>query len=51
MIYDSAKRAWRFERMETKVQRLVRVCGIRMTALYLKKRGYTPEQAITLMFR
>lgn len=36
---------------ETKVQRLVRTCGIRMTALYLKNRGYTPEQAVTLMFR
>lgn len=36
---------------ETKVQRLLRTCGVRMTALYLKNRGYTPEQAITLMFR
>lgn len=35
----------------TKVQRMVRTCGIRMTALYLKNRGYTPEQAVTLMFR
>lgn len=36
---------------ETKVQRLVRTCGIRMTALYLRNRGYTPEQAIILMFK
>lgn len=51
MIYDQAKKAWRFERKETKVQKLVRMCGIRMTALYLKNRGYTAEQAITLMFK
>lgn len=36
---------------ETKVKRLVRTCGIRMTALYLRNRGYTPEQACILMFR
>lgn len=36
---------------KTKVQRLVATCGIRMTALYLKNRGYTAEQAVTLMFR
>ena len=36
---------------KTKVQKLVKACGIRMTALYLKNRGYTPEQAVTLMFR
>lgn len=36
---------------KTKVQRLVDSCGIRMTALYLKRRGYTAEQAVTLMFR
>lgn len=35
----------------TKVKRMVRMCGVRMTALYLKRRGYTVEQAITLMFR
>jgi hypothetical protein len=35
----------------TKVKRLLRMCGINATALYLKNRGYTPEQAITLMFR
>lgn len=35
----------------TKVQRLLAKCGVRMTALYLKKRGYTAEQAVTLMFR
>lgn len=36
---------------ETKVQRMVRMCGIRMTALYLRNRGYTAEQAVTLMYR
>ena len=36
---------------ETKVQRMVQLCGIRMTALYLRNRGYTAEQAVTLMFR
>lgn len=51
MIYDYAKQAWRFDRKETKVQKLVRTCGIRMTALYLKNRGYSAEQAVTLMFR
>lgn len=35
---------------ETKVKRLVRMCGVRMTALYLRNRGYTAEQAVTLMF-
>lgn len=53
MIYNHAKKAWMFRTdvRETKVQRLVRTCGIRMTALYLRNRGYTAEQAITLMFR
>lgn len=36
---------------QTKVKRLVKMCGVRMTALYLKNRGYTAEQAVTLMFR
>ena len=36
---------------ETKVKRMVRMCGIRMTALYLRNRGYTAEQAVVLMFR
>lgn len=35
----------------TKVQRLLKTCGVRMTALYLRNRGYTAEQAVTLMFR
>lgn len=35
----------------TKVQRLLAKCGVRMTALYLKNRGYTAEQAVTLMFK
>lgn len=51
MIYNHAKQAWMFDRHETKVQRLVRTYGIRMTALYLRNRGYTAEQAVTLMFR
>lgn len=53
MFYDYGKQAWKFEGdiRETKVQKLVRTCGIRMTALYLKNRGYTAEQAVTLMFR
>lgn len=39
------------QQYETKVKRMVRMCGIRMTALYLKNRGYTAEQAIILMFK
>lgn len=48
---DELNYALQFVPHETKVQRLVRTCGIRMTALYLRNRGYTAEQAITLMFR
>ena len=53
MFYSQQHQAWKFalDRKETKVQRLVRMCGVRMTALYLRNRGYTAEQAITLMFR
>ena len=36
---------------ETKVKRMVRTCGAWATARYLRNRGYTPEQAITLMYR
>lgn len=35
---------------ETKVQRLLRTCGARMTALYLRKREYTLDEALVLMF-
>ena len=51
MIYNHAKQAWQFDAYTTKVHKLVAMCGIRMTALYLRNRGYTAEQAITLMFR
>lgn len=34
----------------TKVQRLLAMCGAYPTAQYLKKRGYTMEQALVLMF-
>lgn len=53
MIYNHAKQAWMFasDKHETKVHKMVAMCGIRMTALYLRNRGYTAEQAITLMFR
>lgn len=36
---------------ETKAKRIMRMCGIRMAALYLRNRGYTAEQAVTLLFR
>lgn len=36
---------------ETKAKRLVRMCGIRMAALYLKNRGYTAEQAVILLLK
>lgn len=34
----------------TKVQKLIKQCGIRMTALYLKKREYSLDEALVLMF-
>lgn len=34
----------------TKVQKLMAMCGVRMTALYLKKREYTLDQTLQLMF-
>lgn len=34
----------------TKVARLMRTCGARMTALYLRNREYTLDQALQLMF-
>lgn len=51
MLYDDAKGCWRFDRYETKVQRLLRMCGPWATAKYLQRRGYTAEQAVTLMYR
>lgn len=36
---------------EPKHKRLLRMCGVRMAALYLRNRGYTAEQAVTLLFR
>ena len=51
MIYDHAKKAWRFELRETKAKKIMRQCGIRMAALYLKNRGYTVEQAVALLLR
>jgi hypothetical protein len=35
----------------TKVKRMLLTCGAYATARYLAKRGYTPEQAVTLMYR
>lgn len=35
---------------ETKVVRLMRTCGARMTALYLRNREYTLDEALQLMF-
>ena len=35
----------------TKAKRIMKMCGIRMAALYLRKRGYTAEQAITILLR
>lgn len=34
-----------------KHKRVLRNCGIRMASLYLKKRGYSAEQAVTLLLR
>ena len=34
----------------TKVQKLIKQCGIRRTALYLKKREYSLDEALVLMF-
>lgn len=35
----------------TKCKKILKQCGIRMAALYLKNRGYTVEQAVTLLLR
>lgn len=35
---------------KTKVQKLIAMCGVRMTALYLRKREYTLDEALQLMF-
>lgn len=34
-----------------KHKRLMKQCGIRMAALYLKNRGYTVEEAVSLLLR
>lgn len=34
----------------TKVRKLLKQCGARMTALYLRNRGYDLDQALVLMF-
>ena len=34
-----------------KHKRLLKQCGIRIAALYLKNRGYTVEQAVILLLR
>ena len=34
-----------------KHKRLMKQCGIRMAALYLRNRGYTAEQAVSLLLR
>lgn len=36
---------------KTKVQRLKQQCGVYAIALYLKRRGYTLEQALALLNR
>lgn len=35
----------------TKAKRIMKQCGIRMAALYLKNRGYSAEQAVTILLR
>ena len=34
-----------------KAKKILRMCGLRMAALYLKNRGYTAEQAVTILLR
>lgn len=34
---------------QTKIAKLIRMCGIRMAALYLKKREYTLDEALVLI--
>ena len=34
-----------------KHKRLLKQCGTRMAALYLRNRGYSVEQAVTLLLR
>ena len=34
-----------------KHKRLLKQCGTRMAALYLKNRGYTVEQAVSLLLK
>ena len=40
-----------FTRKRTKVQHILKTCGPWAAARYCKNRGYSPEQAITLMYR
>lgn len=35
----------------TKAKRIMAMCGIRMAALYLKRRGYTAEQAVIILLK
>ena len=35
----------------TKAKRIMKQCGIRMAALYLKRRGYTAEQAVVILLK
>ena len=35
----------------TKAKHIMKQCGIRMAALYLKRRGYTVEQAVILLLK
>ncbi len=34
-----------------KHKKILKSCGIRMAALYLKNRGYTAEQAVSLLLK
>lgn len=36
---------------EPKHRRILRMCGIRMAALYLRNRGYTVEEAVRLLLK
>ena len=36
---------------QTKAKAILKMCGIRMAALYLRNRGYTAEQAVVLLLK
>ena len=36
---------------QSKAKRILAMCGIRMAALYLRNRGYTAEQAVTILLK